>query len=190
MTPEQDLAAEFGAMEFFLLALIAKAEVKSLYAFQRRAGLEPGGIRPALRRLEHARCITRAESGARRRRDFSLTGRGINFLNQNWTRALRDYPDGESVLRAACVALLMNDLQMAEAYLQGMADGRQSGATGKFMDAERLKTKGLDPLNAYAWMRALTEAQRRDGESHSFSQLGQFIKEHYQQHVVPPEEVS
>lgn len=188
MSAQQDTDERFGAMEYFILALIGKAELKSLYEFQNRASLQPGGIRPALQRLEEAGHIARADAGARNRRDFSVTTRGMKFLEHSWTRSLLDYPDGESVVRAACVAILMNEVQTAAAYLEGVAGGRRNAAKERLMDAERLEERGLDPLNAYAWMRTLTEAQRREGESNAFVRLGRSLKEQQQQHDVQSEE--
>ena len=63
-------------MEIFILALIDKAGLTSLYAFQQQAGLQPGGIRSTLERLEQRSLIERAESSARQRRDYSLTLEG------------------------------------------------------------------------------------------------------------------
>ena len=75
-------------MEYFILALIGKAGLTSLYAFQQRAGLQPGGIRSALERLEALQLITRAESSTRQRRDMSLTSEGTEVLNYSWKRCL------------------------------------------------------------------------------------------------------
>ncbi len=175
-----------SAMEYFLLALIQKAELTSLYAFQQGAGLQPGGIRSALQRLESLRLIARAESGARRRRDFSLTPGGVLYLNRTWRNCMREYPDGESVLRAAGVALLMDDPQYAGDYLNGLAIGRKLAAEEKSMEAERLGKTQKDSLSTYAWMRALSEARRRGAEGDAFSLLSQFLREKPQPDVVQP----
>lgn len=176
----------FGAMEYFLLALIGRAGLTSLYTLQQRAGLQPGGIRPALRRLEKGGFLAHAQPSARRRRNLSLTARGVSFLNDTWKQGLSDYADAESVLRAACVAMLMGDREYASDYLLGQSLTRQSAGKEKNMEAERLQTGRLDPLSTYAWMRALTEAQRREGESNAFSKLGRTLKEHHQPDVVQP----
>jgi DNA-binding MarR family transcriptional regulator len=171
---------ELGAMEFFILAVIGKARLTSMYALQQRAGLQPGGIRPALRRLERLGFINRAQSSIRQRRELSLTTRGEKSLAQARQRYLQDYPDAESVMRAACVALLMGDQQAAADYLLGQAGGRDWAAKDKKMEAERLEKTQRDPLSTYAWMRALTEARRRSAEGEAFSRLGQFLTEKYQ----------
>ena len=107
-------------MEYFILALIGRANLISLYDFQQKAGLQPGGIRSVLKRLEDLGLIHRAESSTRRRQYFFSSPEGIRFLNNSWQRSLQGYPDSESVLRAAAVALLMNDEELAARYLQGM----------------------------------------------------------------------
>ena len=63
-------------MESFILALIENAELTSMYEFQQRAGLQSGGIRPALQHLEKAHLIARAKPSTRRRRELSLTPQG------------------------------------------------------------------------------------------------------------------
>lgn len=179
---EEDL--ELGAMEYFILALISKARLTSLYAFQQRAALQPGGIRPALLRLERMGLVERAESSARRRRELSLTPRGMRILGHTWQRSLQDYPDAESVTRAACVALLMGEQPAAANYLLGQADGRAWAAKERNMEAERLEQTQKDPLSTYAWMRALTEARRRSAESEAFSHVSQFLREKDQPDAV------
>jgi DNA-binding MarR family transcriptional regulator len=170
----------FGAMEYFLLALIGKASLTSLYALQQRAGLQPGGIRPALKRLYARGFIARAESSARQRRDLSLTARGLAFLNDTWKQSLSEYPDNESVFRAVCVALLMGNAEYATLYLEGMSVGRRNSAQEKSMEAERLGKIQRDPLSTYAWMRVLSEARRRGAETEALSTASQFLKEQLQ----------
>lgn len=175
---------QLGAMEYFILALIGKAGLTSLYAFQQKAGLQPGGIRSALKRLEDLRLIHRAESSTRRRRDLSLSPEGVQFLNHSWQRCLGGYPDSESVVRATAVALLMEHKKIAAQYLKGMALSRRYSAKEKTMDGEQLKMKAREPLSTYVWMRSLCEAQRRSAESLAFAALGQFLEEKPQPDVV------
>ena len=184
MRTHDDSEQSLSVMEYFILALIGKARLTSLYAFQQRAALQPGGIRTSLERLEQRGLLERAESGSRQRRDLSLTAAGLRFLERTWKQCLADYPDAESVLRAATVAVLMGDQHYAGEYLSGMGLHRESSGKEKDMEAERLGRGRLDPLSAYRWMRALTEAQRREGESKAFSMLGRTLKEKHQPDVV------
>ena len=174
---------EPSVMEYFILALIGKAGLTSLYDFQQRAGLQPGGIRSALGRLESWQLITRGESSARRRRAMSLTAEGMDFLNRTWQRCLGERTDTEGVLRAACVALLMSTPKHAIGYLQNLASDRRSTAQERSMEVEKLQKTRKDPLSTYAWMRALTEAQRRSAESTAFSQLSHLLEGKHQPDV-------
>lgn len=171
---------EPSVMEYFILALIGKAGLTSLYDFQQRASLQPGGIRSALQRLESWQLIMRAESSTRRRRALSLTAKGRDFLNRSWERCLGDRTDTEGVLRAACVALLMEAPEKAVVYLQNLAFDRRSTAQERGMEVEKLQKTTKDPLSTYSWMRALTEAQRRSAESMAFSQLSHLLEGKYQ----------
>lgn len=166
-----------SAMEYFILALIGKAGLTSLYAFQQRAGLQPGGIRSALERLESWHLIARGESTARRKRSISLTEEGKAFLENQWFRCLVDHPDAEGVLRAACVALLMGAPDCASMCLRDSANARSFMAKEKGIEAEHLQKTQKDPLSTYLWMRTLYEAQRRDAESKAFLQLSQLLEE-------------
>jgi hypothetical protein len=130
--------------------------------------------------------MERAKSGRRQRRDFSLTSAGVRFLEKTWKHCVAEYPDAESILRAATVAVLMGDEHYAAEYLSGVAFTRESSGREKNMEAERLGSGRLDPLSTYAWMRALTEAQRREGEALAFAKLGRTLKEKHQPDVVKP----
>lgn len=167
---------EPSVMEIFILALIDKAGLTSLYAFQQQAGLQPGGIRSTLERLEERGLIERAESSARRRRDFSLTVEGLRFLEFSWQQILHDQLDTEAALRAACVALLMGPVREAIAFLEYLSTTRRLAARNKNLEAEQLGKTQKNPLTTYAWMRALTDAQRRSAESEAFSQLSQQLE--------------
>lgn len=167
---------EPSVMEIFILALIDKAGLTSLYAFQQQAGLQPGGIRSTLERLEERGLIERAESSARRRRDFSLTVEGLRFLEFSWQQILHDQLDTEAALRAACVALLMGPVREAIAFLEYLSTTRRSAARDRNLEAEQLGKTQKNPLTTYAWMRALTDAQRRSAESEAFSQLSQQLE--------------
>ncbi len=186
MKPHEQYEEPLSAMEYFILALIGKARLTSLHAFQQRAGLQPGGIRASLQRLQDRGLLERADSGSRRRRDLSLTSTGARLLEATWKHCLADYPDFESVLRATTVALLMGDQAYGADYLIGQSLMRESSGEEKNMEAERLGRGKLDPLSTYAWMRALTEAQRREGESKAFSRLGRTLKEKHKPDVVQP----
>ncbi|MGA2755417.1 MAG: hypothetical protein ABSE53_16795 [Terracidiphilus sp.] len=166
-------------MEFFILALVARLELRSTYAFRVEAGLEPGGIRSALKRLVDAKLITRADEARRRRRDIALTDHGVDVLGTSWRECLHEEGDAESILRAALVAWLMNGPDAAAGYLHRVAESRREKAEEmgyKSMHAERSQ-KGF--LSSYAWMRASLEAHRRKAESKAFLSMSRFIEEQF-----------
>jgi DNA-binding MarR family transcriptional regulator len=175
---------ELGAMEYFILTLIGRAKLTSLYEFQQKAGLQPGGIRQALVRLERRGLITRAASATRRRRELALTNVGFDVLYQSWRECLHDNLETESVIRVACIALFMGGPEDAATYLERQAGLRKSIAWEKEMETERLQKSQKDPLSTYAWMRTLTEARRRSAEGEALSGLGLYLKEHQQPNDV------
>ncbi len=171
MVNAEDTTSDLGAMEFFILALIDRAGLKSLYSFQKHAALQPGGIRPALLRLEQRKLIQRAESSRRQRRDFSLTPEGRDLLREAWRQCLRDTGDTEGILRSICVALLMGQPDLAVYFVKSVRDNRSNDARAKEHEAEGLNRAQNDPLSLYMWMRATTEARRRDAEGEAFAKL-------------------
>jgi DNA-binding MarR family transcriptional regulator len=167
---------EPSVMEFFILALIHRVGLTSLYTFQQRAGLQPGGIRPALARLEQRKLVERSESSARQRRDFALTAEGKALLYGAWQQCLHDHTEPEAVLRATFVAVLMGGVEQAIEFLFSVATTRHATADEKATVAERLKKTQKDPLSAYTWMRAVTESHRRNAEGDAFLQLIKYLE--------------
>jgi DNA-binding MarR family transcriptional regulator len=166
---------EPGAMEFFILALIEKVGLTSLYAFRERAGLQPGGIRFSLDRLEGWGWISRAEMGRRRRRDLALTTAGREVLERSWADCLQDYADGESILRSAFVAWVMAGTECSADYLKRTGESRRGKAEEAKLEAEHRDQSQKDPLSAYGWMRVLSEAHRREAESQAFLSISQSL---------------
>jgi DNA-binding MarR family transcriptional regulator len=161
-------------MEFFIMTLIERNGLKSLYEFREVAGLQPGGIRSAMARLEKRKFITQAEPG--RRRDLALTPAGMEFLERFWGNCLRDHLDSESVLRSAMVVWLMKSPDQAAEYLRQTGDLRRKRAEEATMKAELLKRSQTDPLSAYEWMLILSETHRRHAESEAFSAISEQLK--------------
>lgn len=128
---------ERNVMEFFLLATISRGGVHTLYELQHDAGLQPGGIQPTLRRLEEEGLLHRSEEAKRRRRVMTVTEDGERLLESGWRSCLRSYPDVESILRCATLALLMNDFSIAHGYLLGVAQEHEHKAG---------RERGVDPV--------------------------------------------
>lgn len=173
--PSDRIYITLGPMEFFLLALIGRMELKSLYDLRQKAALEPGAIRLTLRRLEADELITRSERGRRMRRDLAVTPAGFEAL-QRWHHSLQSHGDAESVLRVAFVAWTMAGPQEAMRYLSGVAYDRRGRGEEKKMEATYLERAGTDPLSAYLWMRSTTEGQRLSAEGEAFLNISRTIE--------------
>src|SRR5664279_2515283 len=94
-------------MPIFLLTMISKGGLRTLYDLQQQAGLQPGGINPIVRQLENGGLLERSEEGKRRRRTMVVSTEGEKVLAADWLGCLVFHRDVESVLRAATTALLM-----------------------------------------------------------------------------------
>jgi DNA-binding PadR family transcriptional regulator len=158
-------------MEFFVLASIERAQANTLYAMHQRAGLQSGGVRPALKTLQQDGLLLRAKTGQRRRREFRLTESGRSFLAQNWPSCLHHHVDIESVLRSAAVAELMGDVSASTQLLDRTAYLRHQAAAEREIP-EVLDTTS-DPLSNYRFMRALCERQRLEAEANALSAIVQ-----------------
>ncbi len=145
-------------MEFFLLAVVSRAGLRSLYELQQAVGLQPGGIQPVLRHLEEDGLLKRSEQGRRRRRVIEVTDKGKLLLARYWRDCLRDYSDMESISRCATVALLTEHAKQAYEYLMGIADIHEQAA--RDLPAEYLQTQPQSPIEWYALMRTAWETQR------------------------------
>lgn len=167
----QESTKRFRSIEFFLLALVRKCGLDSLYLLREGAGLQPGAIGPVMRQLEALNLIERSEPGARMRRGILLTDEGSAFLESSWTLCQRDYPEMESVLRASLVALVMAGPSEAAEYLRTAAQIRERKAEEARSKAAYLGPRSLELLEEYAWMRLEAEADRRDSEVQTLAKI-------------------
>lgn len=154
-------------MPLFVLAGVSKAGLQSLYALQREAGLQPGGIQPVLRQLETDGLLSRSPQERRRRRQLTVTAKGETALLQDWQSCLRDYADVESTLRAAAIALFMQQPRTAIAYLRGNAQTYERDRPSLSEDVR----DRMAPLNSYNRMRHGWERARRECAAALFRQL-------------------
>lgn len=158
-------------MEFFILAAVDRGGLTTMYSLRRRAGLEPGGIRPALKNLEQEGFLHRSESGLRRRREFELSESGAQVLSHGWAECLRGQGEIDAILRSACVAELMADVKTSRAYLAAMASERTWQAQHRSLEAAHLPRR--DPLSNYMWTRALCVSRRLEAESSALTLVSQ-----------------
>jgi DNA-binding MarR family transcriptional regulator len=166
-------------MEYFLLVLIGPMGLGSLYALRQEVGLEPGGIRSALKHLIDGELIRREDEGKRRRRDMTLTPDGFAVLANSWRSCLLMDVDSESVLRAASVAWVMDGPRTAAAYLYEVGKVRQEQAERMNCESEYLERSQKGPTSSYCWMRAALEAHRRKAEGEAFVSMSRSIEERF-----------
>jgi DNA-binding PadR family transcriptional regulator len=149
---------------------------------QKEASLQPGGIRPALKRLESAGLLERKAKGTRSKRELLVTEKGSKFLSENWFRALQSYIELESVLRATATALLMGGTKTASGYLRDAWVERESSAQQRDLEAELHKDRS-NPLSNYMWMRAVCESHRRKAEVNALQSVQQKLMKKEERHV-------
>jgi DNA-binding MarR family transcriptional regulator len=144
-------------MPLFLLALVSRGGLNTLYALQHQAGLQPGGVQPVLRQLERDGLLLRSDEGKRRRRAMVVTDKGEETLAAHWRTCLGFYMDVESVLRAATTSLLMGDRKAAYHYLLNAADDYERRSRGAHAGHPDRQDSLVD---WYGYMRAQWETAR------------------------------
>lgn len=160
---------QYTVMPLFLLALVSRGGLNTLYALQQRAVLQPGGVQPVLRKLEKEGLLQRSAEGKRRRRVMKVTKEGEARLAAHWQSCLNNHPDVESVLRAATIALMMDERRIASNYLLHMSadyEHRSGGAHATNPDAR------ASPLDWYAYMRSHWETSRLQSAAQTMRNIG------------------
>ncbi len=165
-----------GAMEIFLLAAISRGALRTLYALQQVAGLQPGSVRGVLKALEAAGLLVRSEIAqrGRRRRIMTVTEAGKEFLDARWKEGLDPNREMESVLRGATLALAMGQIEEAIRFLHDAANKRllRQGPQelgGKFAE--------MGPFDLHAEMRTVFENRRRVMEAYTLQESGKVLME-------------
>lgn len=148
-------------MGIFLMAVISRGGLNTLYAFQQAAGLQPGSINHVTKGLETAGLLNRSESAKRGRRAMALTEAGERFLAEEWRKGLVASREIESVLRSATVALLMGDIGEASRFLSESITRRPP--LQSHQELETISPQGT-PINFHTAMRTLYLNQRRTME--------------------------
>jgi len=161
----------YSLMELFLLGALSRGGVHSSYDLQRVLGLEPGGIRPALLRLERDGLVVRSNEARRRRRLIKVTEQGQQVLQQCWGNIFRSYPDPESVLRAAGLAVLMAVPQVASDYLSSLADQYDQKSAPEQMRSAVSRSE--IPAQCYGRMRALWQSRKNQAAAGIFREIAQ-----------------
>jgi DNA-binding MarR family transcriptional regulator len=159
-------------MHLFVLALVSRAGLNTLYALQHQAALQPGGVQPVLRQFEKEGLLQRSDEGKRRRRVMLVTDKGKEVVAAHWRSCLDFYPDIESVLRAATVALLMGEQKAAYHYLLNVADDYQRRSSGPQAGHQDDRASLLD---WYVYMRAKWETARLQSAAQTLRMIANTI---------------
>lgn len=149
-------------MEFFLLMAIGPGQLTTFYDLQKKLALQPGGIRPAIIRLEREGLVKRAVPGRRRRREYRLTWEGEEVLINRWKESLKFNLDLKETIRVACIALKMGTVETCRQYLSKAASIAASKANSLAEQAKR--PKSTDFFATYLWMRFVCESHKWKGE--------------------------
>ena len=159
-------------MAYFILALFATGEIRSIYELKRETGLSLGGIRPVLERLESAGYLSRAEAGGeRQRKEIRITRDGRTALAR-WTWGL-DHAltsDLDSILRMAWVAFV-NDRQLACRFLHEAHILRTRLAAERRAELSQEKLESGNKASVYCWMKKLAEVETLEAESRALSTI-------------------
>jgi DNA-binding MarR family transcriptional regulator len=156
-------------MNAYVANFLMRGGLRSTYELQRVVGLEPGGIQPALRRLEEQGLVVRSKQERRRRRLIEVTDQGHQVLEQHWRGSLRSFADVESILRAAGIAMLMGAPGDASSYLNFMANEYDQKAPS---EQTRLTIyQSASPVQWYGFMRALWQTRRHQSAAGVFRDI-------------------
>lgn len=166
-------------LEFFLLALISKAGLTTVYALRNRSGLSWGGIRPSLVRLEQWGLLARAPIGKLNRREFILTEAGRRRLRSGWSdralKVMRD-PDADldSLVRAGWLAWAMEPGEAA-AFLAAAAETRRTAAQS--LARQNREEMPEEVLEVYHWMHTSCRGSQLEAEQQALEKLTRHLEE-------------
>jgi DNA-binding MarR family transcriptional regulator len=157
-------------MDLFVLALIAHGGLRSLYELQRGVGLQPGGVQPVLRRLEHQGLLKRSEQQTRRRRLMTVTIKGERVLADEWRSCFEHgHADVESVLRSTAIAVLMQERQCAHDFLLSASDHFGQGVVKPAIPGKR------SAIELYTFMRQVWERAKRQAAADSMREIARAL---------------
>jgi DNA-binding MarR family transcriptional regulator len=163
---------QLTVLEFFLLALISKGGVNTVYDLRENVGLTWGGIRPSLLRLERWGLVTRSESGKRRRREFQLTPSGEEALEAGWKELVFIATDAEvdlnTVVRAVWIARQFHPMEAAS--IAGNAAYKREQAATELVKSQPASMPE-EPVEIYHWMSGLCRIQQLQAEARALNEL-------------------
>jgi DNA-binding MarR family transcriptional regulator len=170
---------ELTLLEFFLLALISKAGLTTVYALRNRSGLSWGGIRPSLVRLEQWGLLARAPIGKLNRREFVLTEAGRHRLRSGWSdralQVMRDpAADLDSLVWAGWLTWVMEP-SAAAAFLDTAFQTRRIAA--QFLARQNREEMPEEALEVYHWMRTSCRGRQLEAEQQALEKLCRHFEE-------------
>jgi DNA-binding PadR family transcriptional regulator len=159
-------------LELFLLALVSRG-LSTPYDLKASAAISPGASIPALLRLEKSGFVFKGEQESRGRLEYSVTPKGKKHLENSWRPLFQTVPsrDLESVLRTACLALLMGEKPANAAKYLTIASKGLSGRRDL-----REPSPGLRDPALFGWMRQVIEPTRRKAEASGLAKLASAVR--------------
>jgi DNA-binding PadR family transcriptional regulator len=169
---QRSQAKPLRPMQLFVLAMIAKGGVKTVYEMKRDAKLSQGGTRDALEWLEKKDYIKRSDPvGELQKKEFAVTSKGLQVLESKWQWGLNEFPnwDAETVLRVVWVALQMDRSSALELLtLYAKVTGEFSKLCHEYAEVEN---KPEPPLHTYRWMNAVLVEERFAAQSRALYRI-------------------
>jgi hypothetical protein len=142
------------AMQVFVLAMIARAGVRTLYEFK-AAGLSTGAVGGPISTLLKQCLLSKTKDGAGRQ-TLSITRSGVAALEAQWQDLLEEVPvDVYAAFRGFWVACLMGSPAEASLFLQRFAAFRGSdrGLGWSYVPGDEGRYL-RDPSRGYKWLLA------------------------------------
>jgi DNA-binding PadR family transcriptional regulator len=160
-------------LELFVLALVIRG-VATPYDLKVSAGISPGASIPVLSRLKASGWIRTGDPGSRNRQEYLITAKGTAILG-GWREAFQSprTDDLESILRKACLALLMGEPSKSVAgFLKRAAAQRKAPRTSD----NSAPRDEAGPGAIFLWMRQLASADRIRSEATLLLKLATSIR--------------
>jgi hypothetical protein len=160
-------------MGIFLLAVISRGRLNTLYALQHGLQLQPGSVAPVIHALVQEGLLQRSEAKKKRgSKPMAVTSAGEQLLNDRWKEGLEVDREIETIVRGTTVALLMGDCATAIQHLLGAAHARGRGSESAVFD---VPASAWTPISLHARMRALFQKRRYAMEAEVLAELGSLI---------------
>jgi DNA-binding MarR family transcriptional regulator len=161
-------------MEMFLMAVISRGGLNTLYGFQQETGLQPGSITKVIENLQKDGLLDRSDRAKRGRRAMRLTEAGERLLVADWKHSMDAKREMESIFRSATVALLMDDIGSAINFLlQSVFERVRHQGPQEFGLASLERT----PIDFYGAMRDVYDSRRRAMEADVLKKLAEYLME-------------